>query len=939
MPHRELGILSCARMAESRAGLVAAAAVCAAATCGGHERALGAADSAPAVELSGCKALRSGPSGPVCELAGDRRLRAWIAGRAGAPVSIVAESTAGPPAVIAVVREAGLTELEIPANATRLVARGAGESAGGWSAALRPFERPAAVARALELLDAGDTASATEGLQRALASAAGSSRAPLLGALARVELAEGRLDAAVASFRAAVAADLEHGRVSEAVDDALALSFALATRAHRYSEAREALEVAERHAESYPDGRARLPYYRAILARRVGDLRGALEGLREAEERAWRLGLKELANHARHQIALAYESIGRYGDAVAILSELRRRARDANACDASALATAEGWGALLAADDAAARAEAVPAGDLLGPLEEALALIDRGCRDAHRRANALLNLALAHLQRGEVETARRELRDSRAAAGAAGGALALWWMEVEARIELAAGRPRGALALFEEEARLAQGALAADMEWRAEIGRARALVALGQRPSALAAFQRASALLERQSLAIPLGEGRGVFLGERERSASAHIDLLLEMGRAPDAMDEARRSRRRMLGSIHRLSPEQIDAAARAGWDEAVGRYRRQRDAIEREAALDWAAPKDRFEALLAARREREEKAKADLDRALGARSLSGGRASAGLKRPGPSEAFLCWHPLERGWAVFAATSEGVEAHRIPAPRTSDAREELAALLLRPVRAAIEGAQRVVLMPHRTLEDLDLHALPFNGAPLVARRAVAWSLDLEGAEGAEGAEGKPASGVAPELDALVAADPEGDLLAARTEAREVVQALSAAGWKVRRLEGRELTAEALGAGLPRAKLFHFSGHGVSAGRDGWGSALPLASSGRWTLGDTLALPAAPERVALFGCETGRAPGDGAGGFSLAHAFLSAGSREVVAAAREVADPIALDMARRFYREALRPDAPPAAEALQRAQVAAWRDDPGGGWRSFRAFAR
>jgi CHAT domain-containing protein len=186
--------------------------------------------------------------------------------------------------------------------------------------------------------------------------------------------------------------------------------------------------------------------------------------------------------------------------------------------------------------------------------------------------------------------------------------------------------------------------------------------------------------------------------------------------------------------------------------------------------------------------------------------------------------------------------------------------------------------------------------------------------------------------------ALVVSNPQSDqgyLPAARIEADDVAAAVRHwSGWSLRRLDGPAATASALSGALAGADLFHYAGHGNFSGFAGWDSALPLADGSRLTVGDILTLRRLPRWVVLSACEAGRsskeAPGEGIG---LAHAFLLAGSRAVIASTRVVDDRTARDLLGDLYRD-WQPGTD-LARQLQRAELACRHRDPKADCGSFR----
>ena len=145
-------------------------------------------------------------------------------------------------------------------------------------------------------------------------------------------------------------------------------------------------------------------------------------------------------------------------------------------------------------------------------------------------------------------------------------------------------------------------------------------------------------------------------------------------------------------------------------------------------------------------------------------------------------------------------------------------------------------------------------------------------------------------------------------------------------------------ARARARALAKAALFHYAGHGQFAGTEGIDSGLQLAD-GQLSLGDILALPAAPRLVVLSACEGARAEGPGfAGGLSVAEAFIAAGVREVVASTRPVADDAARALVTAFY--AARAGDPEANAAARCAGLnCAAQEQPDADWASFRLLTR
>ncbi len=664
-------------------------------------------------------------------------------------------------------------------------------------------------------------------------------------------------------------------------------------------------------------------YYRAALAEREGDYRSALAAVQEAVDVAERLGLDRYLWLAEEELALLLRGVGRSREAAELFERLRKTPRADDDCDRAPLLNNQAWSALLARE----AGEELP--DPTPLLEEAITTYARCSKPTtEARMNAEINLALAHLQEGRLVRAGELLARARKLAPHPPLPHTLWRLDLEARLELREGRARGALERFDELAARAAETSSFDAALRAALGQARARQALGDGAAALSTLAAVERLLDEQSLQVPVQAGRESFLAARRAVVDLHVELLLDQGRAGEAFAVARAARSRILRQLAQadrlagLSPEQ-----RSRRDRLLADYEEQRAALEQGAAEEWKLPADRLPSERAARRVQAEAARRLLDEAL---LVLGERAQQPPEPPParPGELVLAYHPLANRWVGFAADGTTVVAHRteLPPPVLADP-DELARRLLLPFRAAIERAQRIRILTSGALENVDFHALPFDGEPLLAARPVAYGLDLR-------VIAPPAGGSA--RRALLVTDPRGDLPGAAAEAGGVRRVLAAGApvWRIDELAAADASAAAVRGRLAGADLLHYAGHGSFSGSGGWDSSLLLAHDSRLTVGDLLAVGRAPSWVVLSGCDTGRSAGAGpVAGLGLAQAFLLTGSRGVVASTRPTADRAVPALFVALYRQWA--EEPDLAVALQRAQLQ-WREEGAGAdWASFR----
>jgi tetratricopeptide (TPR) repeat protein len=868
------------------------------------------------VKLYGCSAVLRGP---ICETDPSDELHIWLPGVTDDSVHVTADDH-DLPVTLTAWPDGRTVRTTVPGGASRLDVRASlGGHPARWSAQLTPAHAiHPGLARARELRSAGRLDEAQAALD-AVPEADGG-RAAVMSLRARLDFQRGRIEEAVRAFRASIALHETDGRLSEAADDATALTYILLDRG-RIGEARAVLSLQARLSTDYADGQGDVLHNEGLLASRAGDRRTALRRAREAEAYFARIGNEPSRRVAAAKVSSQLQALGRYGESTAALQALLD-APDVGDCDRADELTDLGWGALLAVE---ANVDAPL--DARAPLTRALELLRSTCPAPNRAAGVLENLALAELQHGQPAQARAALDDARKAQHDPPVPDVLFWHHLAGRIALAQGAPAAALASFAREDAIAAALGTGDDRRSAAEGKAAALAALGRKPEALAALDAADAFVDAESESIPLGEGRDTFFGTRDRAAARRVALLVDLGRTQDAMTAARHWRARLIRGVRVTTAiERLDPATRERWDEAIGRYRQLRSATEEDGAHDWELSADRLAAARARHDASETQSRAALDDAL--RLLPARRPEiAPAAPPAPGELELLFVPSTSGWLGFARTAGEVSVAPIERIDPRAPPGELSRVMLRPFDAEIASATTIRFMPYGVARAIDLHTLPWQGRPLIDHAGVAYSLGL----------GEPAAPVAGSGEALVVADPAGDLPSARAEADAVIAALQRSpDWTAESLRGASAQGQAVRAALPGVGLFHYAGHATFGGVDGLESALSLAGGSRLTPSDILALPRVPPIVALFGCDTARESAVGTlDALGLTGAFLVAGTGMVIATSRGVDDALSRDVATEFYARWLGTPRGGPAEALRSAVLAVRERSPGSDWGAFR----
>ncbi len=785
----------------------------------------------------------------------------------------------------------------------------------------------------LGMLDAdclGEKTAALAALRRAEPLFAGdeAGEAAVRERLGELHFARGDLDAAIDSYRRALAA---RRRLGDRTGEALTsnnLGHALDLRG-RYDEAAALFDraLALWAAGDNPAERARTSLNRGELDRELG-----------AVERAR----------------------ARFGEALALF----RRARD-HAGEAAAL-NALG---LIALDAGQPRAA-------LAPLASALALRRPGTRG---RAVTLTTLGVADRQLGQLDDARRayaeaspifhRLGDGREEARSLGN---LGWLEATA------GADDAALADFDRA--LALPAAATDPPARAWMlrGRAAALRHRGDLPAARQAMEAALAAVERHRFRQRSYDTRAAFFSTQQDAYDFLIDLLMEMHRgSPGAGFDAAA----LAVAERAFARSLLDELAASGTDPHHGAapalFARQRaleeeiDALAgREAKLgqDLGVTGEQLrplQSLLARRWEQLDRVQALLRAAspryaalTQPRPWSAGEVQRRLLdrdtllleyRLGAERSFV-WAVTPEALASFAlpgrAAIEALAARAADLAARSRGRQveiaadqqlaKLARVLLAPVAGLLPG-KRLLVVGDGILQRVPFAALPdpAGGEPLVARHEIVSlpSISVLGILRQE------VGGRTPAPKTLwVLADPAfGGAFAPLPHTRQeaaAILALAPPGGRAALLGAAASRAAVLGAALGDYRYLHFATHGsftaggaggrlVLAQLDGGGRRL---ADGFLDLADIYDLDLRADLVVLSACQSalGREV-RGEGIMGMTRGFFYAGAERVLVSLWNVNDRASAELMRRFYRGMLEERLPPPA-ALRAAQDSIRREE-------------
>ena len=842
------------------------------------------------IAVSGCEQL---DQGGVCELKtgqdvviwheGSERLEAYVPD-ARAWVSHPAEHVDGGSLFRVPVRPGQQTlRLRFGARAQQLVQL---RAAASW-----PW---------MKQIEAADNTAAREQLRELSTSVQGDERAFVLYELARREYRTAQRAQGAEHLQAAAVLAQQLGRTSLA-RSAWALLANHASAAHDFAASSAALARAEQvgdPARGMVDayGRALIANNRGVLAAELAALHDAVKAYEQA--RVWvERGAFSLRSHVLNGLAMVSVLQGRLVRAYELYVSLTQSVQArGDACFRAIALGNLGWVELELLR--AHAGQPTTSADATRHLRESVESYTH-CRAtaSWRPAHAQLSLAYDALRRGDSSAARAGIE----AAGAFEDEprMAQYRSLLAAELALAAGDAAGAAERFEALHAQSQRTLSTEPAWRALDGLGRALAAQSRWTEAIERFEAAEQLLAQAARGVPDPSALTSFFGTHDHSARGLREAYLAAGRPQQAFQALRRAQRRHLLALAR-DQRVWERAMAADWQHAYAAVLQKRSELTELARRASVAPDS--ERVAAERGVVEHKAalesaQTQLLALLGRDALA---EDDSLRAPRVGELIVAWLRSDdtvEVYAAFGAETRHVRYAEVPA----------GAAYLEPLADWLGLAREVSVLSFSEPQTLDIHALPFRGAPLIAHVPVAYSLDLP-PRAAE----RP---IAREV-ALLTADPAGDLVYAQRELTALERVLVARGWKVSVLDqlarlqdgsstdawrehaalgslaaatGSQGAATTPPSAATRAGLFYYAGHGTADSTGALRSALVFTDS-ELSVADILALRAPPARVVLSACEAAQAPDlREAVGISVAQAFVMAGSDEVLAASRKVDD--------------------------------------------------
>lgn len=707
------------------------------------------------------------------------------------------------------------------------------------------------------------------------------------------------------------------GMLSSSVDLALVVSYHLVVRSGRLDLAEELLEHVRLSAGRYPEGHAAWTIYHGHVLAQRGQLVEAAKAYREGARYAVRVGDAGLQIDALAAYSLALAELGYFEAALHWGSEAIDQARaEGRLADQVAVMTTVARMSLQLRE--AGRTDQDPGPLLREILELAAAApddVDTGEVEPARLWLAKLafvdgdpGLALHHLR--DLDPSRLshdelvEAQDVRLVASIARG--------------VSAGEIEAELARLED---LAARVTSPGARWLATLRRGQVLERQGDLDGAEEAYEHGEEILDDLIPLALLGVQAEVSPARRIEGTQRLVSLLLRRKRPTQAFCVLRQAQTRG-GQLARLFPR-LDPETQESLRPAVEEYfsaKRDQEALLRnaEARSTENLKRDRLEAA----QRQDELMRRALEILVTQGEYRGRPSCEELSPRQEGELLMGLYPYRDRLLLLVQDDEGTTYRQLSgyhALAKSDDARWLGTVLLDPLDARLARATRVRVLTAGEAAGIDVHALRWREQLLVEQVPVVYGLDLPPLAPREPEDGP--------LDVLVLADEMAE--GANDEASTVQLALEERGADVLRGRSGEWTAEALRQALSERDHFHYAGHayhGVGAlrrsapavdedddlshrwppypgGAAAEPSYIPLGSTKRLGVQDILMMEKVPRTVVLMGCTTAaRDERFAYGGFSLATAYLGAGSEAVVASTREIDGKQASLVAQGLYAE-------------------------------------
>ena len=805
-----------------------------------------------------------------------------------------------------------------------------------WALSITDYqERPAAMSDAVALERTSKREEALHLLETALPTLAPQWQAEAMSHVARMYKRLGKADEALQSFEQSMDLHLQTGGLSHYVKDGTAAVHTLIMDAGmKLNEARDLAASLRGILPQHYESQHFYHWASMFAAHSTRTHDDVLLHSQRGMKLGKKIGNAKLENFFTHLRSLTLQKVGRFDEAIELLQGqlVRSEADESRDCsyveNLNTLGFIQWHKELVALDDQDLAPTAVKTFHKAAEL--AIQLCTSGVFK-HERTNSYINLALAYMSLGRLDDAASWLQRINISTEN----LLLhqqWYYQTKGEILLERGLPHDALAAFDKIAQLRDHKRDPYVKLRSQLGQIDANLQLKKHTEALTIWDEHISKIDEEGLLVPIHSGRELFLSQYATYTESLVSTLLKDDQIESARKVIQQTQSQLLRSV--VTQDRLNfmtSSEKLAWLAALGQYETLRSDLEGLRKNLWTIPTTEKPAYEAQINKLENQVLVALDRVHDNLKLVS-RSARDDQQSSVEEgvAQLTFSQTRSMWVLIVSLNNQFTAITQPRKRFPKS-NQVAKALIKEAWPHLREANQLAISASGLFSNLDFHQIEIHSQPLIAHFPIRYSFGLSNLTEPKAHGSKQ--------DVLILGDPSGNLPNARIEAEAVFAILSAnQEQRVKLSVGSDITPTNFKASVQGTRLFHYAGHGRFDQDVPVKSELILSNESKFDVGDILSLTSAPETVILSACQT--ATTDTLKiyeSLGLAHAFIAAGSKQVIASSRNVRDDLSYFIMNELHQKYL--ETKDLARSLQFAQITAAQRFPESDWATYRLITR
>ena len=566
----------------------------------------------------------------------------------------------------------------------------------------------------------------------------------------------------------------------------------------------------------------------------------------------------------------------------------------------------------------------------LPSLQRSLQLLESSCpKSISDKVTIILNLSKAYYLAEQTSEASFQLSNIFKLKANLNYAQTLEFLELQGLLALKNGKVNESIEHFEKLLTLAKKVKYSEFTIDALVGKAKSYEMSGRYLDAIEHYKKAEQVIFDEFINIPMTSSQPYFLSSKMNFSYAYVDLLVRLNRTKEAMTVARRFRARWIDSIHRVTQRSLSRVIHEKeWVATIGQIRKLRKSIIAQQSLEWSIPFDQVDH--AKRRLAEEKlALSNLfDKSIRLVNNAVGYEESAQTTPKKGELFLFFYAINDSFIGFASNSSIIKSHTISFDKASTLSAiDLANEWVSIFEKEFEDADKIKIFPFGLMKKVDFQTLPYKNDILLAHKSISYGVDLKILD----LNKKPSP---KSIRSLIVANSLGDLKETEKEAYTLAKLTKGYDWNTQTLTSNQVVYDSLKSKLEKAQHFHYAGHVNQARSNVFQHHFPLSNNAEMDGADILMLRQVPTWVVLSACNSALNNNNiSAQSIGLAHAFIIAGSKKVVATVRPVLDKQASHIMQKFYLQWMKSD--DFEQAFRKTQLNLLKTQPEHDWAAFR----